>query len=126
VSLPPNTAEWFTRVRPSYAAPLAQFTIMIRGANDPERRRRGVESGDVAPHRTIAKASPEVFENAICKLMSDGAVRTFNAISVDVLDKPADVTAGTRFEDAIWNCALRGELEFTAHAPILFRRREAA
>lgn len=126
MSEPTNTREWFTRVRPSYAHdPMLQFTIMIRGENDPERRQRGREAGDVTPHHTIAKASTKTFEHAIASLMSDGHERTFNAISIEVLDKPADVTGGSRFEDAIWNCVLRGDLEFTAVAPILFRHLEA-
>lgn len=126
MSVPTTAREWLTGVRPSYEEPLAQFTIMIRGDDDPARRQRGREAGDVAPHRAIAKASTESFERMIAALMADGRERTFNAISIELLDKPADVTAGTRVEEALWNCVLRGEIEFTSVAPILFRRRGGA
>ena len=118
-----DVERWHTRVRPRYDLdPMQQFTIMIRGENDPERRKRGREAGDVTPHRTLARGKVEDFERAIVELLSDGRERTFNAISIELLDKPADVTGGTKVEDALWNCALRGEVEFTTVAPILFRR----
>jgi len=117
-----DVERWVTHRRPRYDLdPMQQFTIMIRGANDPERRQRGREAGDVRPHTTIAKGSVADFERAIAVLLSDGRERTFNAISIEVLDKPADVTGGTKFEDAIWSLALRGDVEFTTFAPILFR-----
>lgn len=117
-----DVERWHRHCRPNYAAdPMSQYTIMIRGENDPKRRQRGREAGDVTPHRTLAKGNVEDFERAIVALLSDGRERTFNAISVDLLDKPADVTGGTKFEDAVWNCVLRGEIEFTTVAPILFR-----
>lgn len=115
------TANWVSRCRPSYEDPMAQFTIMIRGNKDPERRKRGLQAGDIAPHRTLAKGSVEDFERAIVKLLSDRSERTFNALSIEMFDKPADITAGTKVEEALWNCVLRGDVEFTTEAPILFR-----
>jgi hypothetical protein len=119
-----DVERWVTRWRPDYAEhPMSQYTIMIRGESDPERRERGREAGDVAPHRTLEKGKVEDFERAIVELLSDGRERTFNAISVEMLDKPADITAGSKVEEALWNCVLRGEVEFTTVAPILFRAR---
>lgn len=119
-----DVERWHTKWRPSYAEdPMSQYTIMIRGENDPKRRQRGREAGDVTPHRTLAKGKVEDFERAIAELLADGRERTFNAISIEVLDKPADVTSGSKFEDAIWNLVLRREVEFTTVAPILFRGR---
>ena len=117
-----NMPKWISYARPRYTDPMDKYTICIRGRDDPERRQRGRESGDIAPHHTIEKGDVETFEEAILLLMLDEKERTFNAISVEILDKTADITSGSKFEEAIWNLTLRGELEFTMKAPILFRR----
>ena len=47
---------------------------------------------------------------------------TFNALSVRLIDKTADITGGTPLEEAVWKLVLERQVAFTLEAPILFKR----
>lgn len=118
--------EWWTRCRPNYDAhPMAKYTIMIRGPDDPERMPREAHPNgrqpDMAPHRTIAKMDILRLKRIILNHLSDGEPRTFNRIGVELWDKTADLLGGTKIETALWDLCVEGSVAFTDHAPILFR-----
>lgn len=117
----PSERRWVTGVRPDLSGRYA-YVLMIRHPSDPERRRRGSETGDIAPHRTLAKVPVETFMRSIANLLTDGEPRSFNRISVELTDKTADVTTDSPFEEALWRLVEAGRVEFTPDAPVLFRR----
>jgi len=99
------------------------YLVLVRDSlRDPQRRLRGSEAGDVAPHRALKKTRPEEWAEKIVALLEDGKPRTFNAIAVELLDKTADVVGGTPVEKGLWLLVERGVLEYTPKAPIYFRR----
>lgn len=99
-----------------------QYIVLIRDRKDPERKLRGKEQGDVAPHLTMRRTPAEEWAKMIAKHMADGVPRTFNRIAVELLDKTADVVCTTPFLDALWLLVERLELEYTPVAPVYFRR----
>lgn len=113
--------EWWTKL-PDRTG-MNAYTVMVRGGNDPERRKSGIESGDIAPHHTIKKTKPEEWAPRILKLLSDGQPRTLNRIGVELIDKTADITAFTTFGAGLWLLVERGNVEYTPKAPVYFRIR---
>lgn len=103
------------------------FVIVIRDSMDPERQPRAVSAqyGRVwlKWKRRLRETTVEVIAEEIMSHLSDGQVRTFNRISVEMLDKTADITFGTKFEDALWLLVLQKRVEYTPQAPVLFRIR---
>jgi hypothetical protein len=100
----------------------AQYTHLIRGANDPERSPRPVGGReDRAPHLTLATVEISVCRDQILTLLSDGSARTFNAIGVELLDHTADTLFGSPYDTALWQLVDEDQLEHTLEAAILFR-----
>lgn len=120
--LPADQRRWVHGVRPDTSG-TRQFILMIRHPDDPERQGRGSETGDIAPHRTLARLAPDEVMRAIHERLADGRPRTFNRLSVELFDKTADITGGTVVEEALWQLVERGDVEFTHDAPVLFRAR---
>ena len=113
--------RWVTGWRPCTCGH-AQYTIMIRSPEDPERspRPRGGRK-DRAPHRALAKTTPDHWESDILSALHEFGPCTFNAMSVFLLDKTADITGGTPLEEALWRLACERRISFTLEAPILFK-----
>ena len=100
----------------------AQYTHLIRGADDPERSPRPVGGReDRSPHLTLATVDVTVCRDQILTLLSDGRQRTFNAIGVELLDHTADTLLGSPYDAALWQLVEEDQLEHTLEAPILFR-----
>jgi hypothetical protein len=119
----PKTRTWVTGDRPCYECdPMTQYTIMIMGPDDPDRRPRPVGGQeDKTPHRTIAKMTESQIAKAIVNHMADGEARTLNRLSVELWDKQGSITGGTKVEEVLWQLVLDKTLEFTMEAPVLFR-----
>jgi len=117
-------AEWW-RGLPSQEG-LHQYVVLIRDWRDPQRRLRGSEQGDVAPHLTLRKTPAATWAEQIAKHMEDGVPRTFNRIAVELLDKTADVVSTTPFLDGLWLLVEKQVLEYTPRAPVYFRKVKAA
>src|SRR5688572_5332625 len=82
----------------------AAYTVLSRGPNDPERSPRlGGGRGDKAPHRTLRKGSLAVLREAIAAHLGDGEPRTFNRITVELLDLTADICFDELPEQALWS-----------------------
>jgi len=114
--------HWVTGCRPDYSAqPMAQYTIMIRADDDPERKPRpkGGQK-DRRPHLTIAKWSIEDIKAKLLEHLSDGEPRTFNRIGIELWDKGGDLLAGTKVEEALWELVEEYEVGCTVRAPIRF------
>jgi hypothetical protein len=103
------------------------FTIIIREDNDPERQPRHLSAqyGRVwrAWKRKLKETSLKEIAEEIMTHLEDGVARTFNCISVEMLDKTADITFDTKFEDALWLLVIQKQVEYSQNAPILFRKR---
>ena len=112
---------WVTGWRPCTSG-AAQYTIMIRSTDDPERspRPRGGRK-DKAPHRALEKTRSDHWKPDLLSALSEHGPCTFNAISVILLDQTADITGGTPFEEALWQLACERTVAFTLTAPILFK-----
>ena len=116
--------RWNSGARPVTAGDL-QYVIMIRHPEDPGRRPRpkgGQE--DKTPHRTIAKMDIEEIKKVLLEQLSDGEPRTLNRLGVEIWDKTADITSGTKVEEALWQLVERSILEHTMKAPVMFRKKE--
>ena len=113
--------SWVTGWRPCTSGP-AQYTIMIRSPDDPQRspRPRGGNK-DRAPHRALEKTTPDSWTSAILSALHEWGPSTFNALSVLLLDKTADITGGTPIEEALWRLVCDQKIAFTLEAPILFK-----
>jgi len=124
LEVPPDmsTPQWLTRVLPDRTG-MGAYLEMIRDVkNDPDRRprpKRG-EAKDVAPHLTLNRTHVEDWIDPIYELLTDGRPRTLNAIGVELIDKTADITAGTPLGECLWLLVERGDLAYTASAPVLF------
>jgi hypothetical protein len=114
--------EWVTGVVPDRRG-TAQYVIMIRSPEDPERtpRPKGGRK-DRAPHRKLAKTTVAGWRPQILTLLEREGPMTFNALSVLLIDKTADITGGTPLEEAVWKLVLERQVAFTLEAPILFKR----
>lgn len=116
----PST-EWHTKCRPSYTRPTDQYLIMIRAEGDPERRPRPVGGQvDRTPHHTFSKMQIPELKAVLYTHLYDGIPRTLNRIGVELWDKTADITSGSRVEEALWELCMEGLVEFSAETPILF------
>lgn len=123
--VPLDQREW-TR-EPVDTSGLAAYTILIRAPGDPERRSReerhaamGVVAAS-AEWKQLRKASVETWVERFRALMADGVPRTYNAMTVELIDATADV-APDNAEAALWLLKERGEVEHTVDAPVLWRR----
>jgi hypothetical protein len=112
---------WVTGWRPCTSG-IAQYTIMIRSPDDPERspRPRGGRT-DKAPHRALEKTRSDHWKPDLLAALRDHGPVTFNAISVILLDQTADITGGTPLEEALWQLACAKKVAFTLSAPVLFK-----
>jgi len=63
----------------------------------------------------------EEIKSTVRSHMADGAARTLNRIGTELWDKTADITFGTKLEEALWLLVEARELEHTMEAPVLFR-----
>jgi hypothetical protein len=125
-----GAGPWHTNVMPDFRKhPGMLYTTMIRGPHDPERREqaRSIARKTGAPvkkplgWRKLLKLPPEASMRDIVVLLGDGKRRTFNAISVELWDKTADITTGKPPEEGLWMGTLNGYIEFSNRAPIQFR-----
>jgi len=94
------TEGWVTGTLPDRSG-LYRYFIMIRSPEDPERRPRPAGGQkDRAPHPTLAKTTVASWRPHILALLEREGPMTFNALSVLLIDKTADITGGTRLEEA--------------------------
>lgn len=116
-------SKWFTRCRPNYEKqPMSEYTIIIHGPNDPERKPRPAGGqADRFPHHTLSKLSESQIAKLILDLLSDGEARTLNRIGIEIWDKPSSILSGSKVEEVLWELVMDGTLEFTRVSPILFR-----
>lgn len=122
-SAPPAIADgWVTGQLPDRSGEFA-YVVLIRAPGDPERTPREAAARDMKAdwRRALAKKPVPEIEAAIALHMTDGAERTMNRITVEMLDKTADVVPDS-FEEALWGLVSKGLLEFTMAAPVLFRK----
>lgn len=106
---------------------LNAFVVVIREPHDPERRPRELSAqyGRAWQRwkRKLKKTLIEEVAEQIMAHLEDGVARTLNRISVEMLDTTADVTFGTKFEEALWLLVRQKRVEYTPKAPVLFRKR---
>lgn len=95
------------------------FDVMIRLPGDPERRPRVKgEGGKNSGEARALKRSNDVtaLVDAVEALLhGDHRPRTLNAIGVALLDKTADITAGTALEEALWLCVRERSVRWALH-----------
>jgi len=72
---------------------------------------------------TNAKATAEEWRTRIVAHLADGIPRTLNRIAVELVDATADVVGDTA-EAGLWLAVERGEIWWTAEAPIHFLHRD--
>ncbi len=108
---------------------LARYTVLIRAPGDPERRPRENRQAAMG-HRAAAvewrawhKASAEEWRARIVAHLADGMPRTLNRIAVELVDATADVV-GEAALAGLWLAVERGEIWWTADAPIHFLHRD--
>jgi hypothetical protein len=103
-------------------AGIGRYIHVIRAADDPWRspRPKGGRANRF-PHRTLAEIPIDRCAEMIVALFADGKPRTFNAISVELLDHTADMTLGSPLDRALWRLVAESRLEHTLTAPIRFR-----
>jgi hypothetical protein len=116
------SGEWVTGQLPDRSGVQA-YTVLIRAPGDPERTPRESGPRDMKAdwRRTLMKQPVEEIEAAIIEHSRDGAARTLNRLSVEMIDKTADVIHDTPFEWAVWSLVSKRVLEFTMAAPVHFR-----
>lgn len=104
------------------------YTVLIRAPGDPERtpREEGVRDRKADWRRALMKQPIEEIEAAITAHTQDGAARTLNRLSIEMIDKTADIIHDTPFEWAVWSLVSKRVLEFTMTAPVLFRKTAVA
>ncbi len=119
---PVAPAEWVTGQRPDISG-VHVYVVLIRAPGDPERTPRELaqRDGTAEWRRELAKKPVPDIEEAIALHMADGAERTMNRITVEMLDKTADVVPDS-FQEALWGLVSKSALEFTLTAPVLFRK----
>lgn len=137
--------EWFQQLVPRYVAfkgkindtdcsnreKMEPFIIVARDPeNDPvssreQRRNRGeaqAARGDLTPGKRIRKTPLLEWKKQIFDLMADGTARTFNRISIELVDLAADTTWGSNMEWALWELVSEGLIEHTGKIPLYFRK----
>ncbi len=107
---------------------LAHYLHLVRSPDDPERvdirtLPEALRDRVAAWRRSLAKATPESFEEPILALLADGVPRTFNRIAVELLDKTADVLLDTPPDRALWSLVFASKVEHSIAVPVLFRIR---
>ena len=108
---------------------LNAFVVVIREAHDPERQPDELKDkygkGWLRWRRKLKEMELEDVAEWIMAHLSDGQSRTLNRIGVEMINKTADILCGTKFEEALWLLVKQKRVEYTQHAPILFRRRSS-
>lgn len=118
---------WVTGLLPDRSG-AAQYTLLIRGKDDPERvdiRTLPPEQQDRTSiwRRKLKKASVVDWMGWLDTHLTDGLARSFNRIMVEMIDKTADVVTGLPPEDALWRLVEAGRVAFTTNTSVpLFRR----
>lgn len=113
----PNTTKIHNHGRGGYHT-------MVRLAEDPDEA--GARGGAVAQqriqfHADMRTADPHTYIEAIERLMhADGAPRSFNFISVVLVDRHADNTCGSALEEAVWMCVRAKSLRWRTITPIAY------
>jgi CRISPR/Cas system-associated exonuclease Cas4 (RecB family) len=69
-----------------------------RSPRDADRRKNGTHDAYLLKN----KSKPEDFKDTIYDLLVDDKIRSFNEISVHILDKNACISCGSPFEEALW------------------------
>ena len=103
----------------------SKYTLLIRSPDDPERQTPGMRGAyGVDPHHKLNRMDQEQLRGLIwgCLTNHPHEPMTFNELSVRLFDLTADVTGGTRLEDALWSLVHQGCLAITTTAPILMLR----
>lgn len=85
---------------------------------DPGRSPRG--PGRALLWKGLDKHTTEEWAARIVTHLSDGILRTFNRIMVEVSDFTADVAYGSSADEGLWLAVSRHQLALTYDAPILF------
>lgn len=114
-----DTRAWWRGVPDRSGA--YDYLVLVMAPEDPERSPRA-KGSDKAPHLTVAKTTAEAWADRIETHMADGVERTFNRITIELLDKTASVVGGTTVEAGLWLLVERGVLEYTPTIPVYFRK----
>lgn len=119
----PIETEWVTGQLPERDGMFA-YVVLIRATGDPERTPRELSKRDGTAEwrRVLMKRPVEEIEAAITLHMQDGIARTMNRLSVEMIDKTADIVHDTPFEWALWSLVSKSAVEFTMAAPVMFRK----
>lgn len=120
---PAEAPEWLTAQLPDLSG-IQSYIVLIRAPDDPERTPRESGSRDMRAEwrRALMKQPVAEIEAAILLHMADGVARTLNRLSVEMIDKTADIIFETPFDAALWSLVSKGVVEFTVGAPVLFRK----
>lgn len=119
-TLEPEPGEEWWRALPDRSGAY-DYLVLVMGPDDPERSPRA-KGSDKSPHLTVAKTPATTWADRIEQHMSDGERRTFNRITIELIDKSASVVGGTPVESGLWLLVERGALEYTPTIPVYFRR----
>lgn len=124
---PAAAPQWVTGHLPDRSGIYA-YVVLIRAPGDPERTPRELakRDGTAEWRRALMKQPIAEIEAAITLHMHDGVERTMNRMAVEMIDKTADVIHDTPFEHALWSLVSKGAIEFTAVAPVMFRKVEVS
>ena len=121
--------QWLTR-SDVHRNPEAGYTHLVRAAGDPERSGAAKEQGrgwsGYVLQRKLKQGCLGDFTGPILGLLRDGVARTFNRITVELLDVTADVAFGTPFEDALDELFDCEQIEMADGPPIFWRIAERA
>lgn len=106
---------------------LASYLHLVRAPDDPERSSREArqakhgKAGAALQWRDLKKASPDSWRARILEHLADGVPRTFNRITVELVDQTADVATTGPADPAIWSLVTDGLVEHTLTTPVYFR-----
>jgi hypothetical protein len=114
--------EWVTGQRPDTSGAYA-YVIMIMASEDPKRSPRK-KGSDKTPHQTLRKDDPESWRAGFMRILGDGKPRTFNALCIMLADLNASICGGEMPEEVLWQLVEAGAVEYTMHAPVMFRARK--
>ena len=110
----------------------AAYTMIIRGADDPERetreemKARGAGAGlaVLELNKIMKSETPELWADRLVEyLQQDGKPRTFNRLGVELVGKTADALMASNLQRGLVLAVADGRLACTIAAPILFRTR---
>lgn len=126
---PAKHEEWVTG-RAVARDGLDAYIVLIRADDDPARGDirslpEALRDRQAKWLRKMKKMPIEEAKAMILDLLGDGKARTFNAISVELWDKTADVLFEEVPFHALWQLVEEESIEHTMSAPIRFRRKEA-